>query len=106
MRFYKYLYLTDAVAKKKEKIIKKLQAGKYPLTCYLLVLMTDGENQLEFYSSAFLRQSMLCGEELFVVGIAESQMDAIYLVEEIAAEVYEHTGELDIRSYILSRENQ
>lgn len=106
MRFYKYLYLTDAMEKKKDKIIKKLQKGSFPLSYYLLVLAEDGENQLEFYSSAFLRQVLLCSQELFVVGIAESQMEAIYLVEEIAEEVYEHTGELDIRSYILSREQQ
>lgn len=106
MRFCKHLYLTEAVEKKKDKIIKKLQEGKFPLTCYIVVLLEEGENQLEFYSGAHLYQSMFDKDDLLVAGIAESQIDALYLVEEIAAEVYEHTGNLEIRSYILNRENQ
>lgn len=45
-------------------------------------------------------------DDIFVVGIAGGYDDALYLVEEIAKEVYEKTGDLDIRSYIRERERK
>lgn len=104
MRFYEYLYVSESIEKKAEKIKTKLQKGKLPFNVYLIVLIEEGENQLEFYSTALLYQQIFKKEDLFVVGIAESQIDAIYLVDEIAREVYENTGDLDIRSYILKEQ--
>lgn len=101
MQFYKYLYVSESLEKKAEKIKKKLQKGEFLFPIYLIVLIEEGENQLEFYSTALLRQQIFDKEDLFVVGIAESQMDSIYLVDEMAREVYENTGDLDIRSYLL-----
>lgn len=105
MRFYKYLYVSESLEKKTEKIKTKLQKGKFPMNAYMIVLIEEGENQLEFYSAALLHQQIFEKENLFIVGIAESQMDAIYLVDEIAREVYANTGGLDIRSYILNCQN-
>lgn len=99
MKFYKNLYFGEGLEKKKDKIIRKLKSGKYPLTLYLLTLAGTKENQLEFYSTLMLRQKMIRAEEALVVGIASGYEDAIYLVEEITREVYEKTGGADIRSY-------
>ena len=77
MRYYKHLYLTEGLEKKKEKIIRKLEAGKQP---------------------AFPEQ------ELFVVGITKGYDEAVELVEQIVQEVYDQTGTCDIRSYILEKE--
>lgn len=104
MKFYKNLYVSEYVEKKKEKIINKLKQGKIPFSYYIIVLLEEGENQLEFYSTSLLYQEKLREEELFVVGIAAGYEDAIYLVEEISKEVYENTGGVDIRSYIQNKE--
>lgn len=87
MKFYKHLYVSEDIGKKKEKIIRNMKSGKYPLTTYLLVLIEEGENQLEFYSASLLRQGMLYEEDIFVVGLASGYEDAVYLVEEIIREV-------------------
>lgn len=100
MKFYKHLYISEEIGKKKDKIIQKLKEGKYPLTIYLIALIEEGENQLEFYSTALLRQDMLYDDDIFVVGLASGYDDAVYLIEEITREVYEKTGDVDIRSYI------
>ena len=34
MRYYKHLYLTEGLEKKKEKIIRKLESGKLQLSVY------------------------------------------------------------------------
>ena len=100
MKFYKNLYVSEEIGKKKDKIIQKLKAGKYPMTTYIITLIEDGDNQLEFYSTALLKQDMLYDEGIFVVGLAAGYDDAVYLIEEITREVYEKTGDVDIRSYI------
>lgn len=100
MKFYRNLYVSESLEKKKDKIIQKMKQGKYPFTIYILALIEEGENQMEFYSAALLRQKVVSDDGIFVVGIAAGYDDAVYLVEDIAKEVYEKTGDLDIRSYI------
>ena len=48
MRFYKNLYVSESMTKKKEKVIAKLNKKKYPLNTYVITLIEEGENQLEF----------------------------------------------------------
>lgn len=104
MKFYKNLYLGVGLEKKKEKIIEKLETGKYPLTLYILTLAQTEENQLEFYSTLMLRQKLIADKDVFVVGLATGYEDALYMVEEITREVYEKTGGADIRGYLMEQE--
>ncbi|MCI8639209.1 MAG: hypothetical protein HFG41_08735 [Coprococcus sp.] len=106
MRFYKNLYVSGSLQKKKDKLIEKLKAGKYPLTVYLLVMPVEGKNQIEFYPAALLYQKIVSKERLFVVGLASGHEDAVYLVEDIVREVYEKTGDADIRAYIMEQEGE
>lgn len=106
MRFYKHLYVSDSLKKKKEKIIAKLNKKKYPLSIYVVTLIEDGTNQLEFYSTLMFRQGSVIDEDIFVVGLASGYEDALYLVEDIVKEVYEKTGDLDIRAYIRGQERE
>ena len=88
MRYYKHLYLTEGLEKKKEKIIRKLEAGKLQPGVHVITLAVSERNQLE----------------LFVVGITKGYDEAVELVEQIVQEVYDQTGTCDIRSYILEKE--
>ena len=106
MKFYKNLYVSDGYKKKKEKLIQKMKDGKYPLSAFVLVLIENGPNQMEFYPTAMLYQGYLMTDNLYIVGLAESYIDAVYMVEEITREVYESTGTADIRSYMKSQEIQ
>lgn len=106
MKFYKNLYVTELVKDRKDKIISKLQNGEFPLVCYLLVLLENGDSQLEFYSTTLLHQKQLQEDNMFVVGLAAGYRDAVRLVQSITQEVYEHTGGADIRTYIREKENE
>ena len=106
MRFYKNLYVSESMTKKKEKVIAKLNKKKYPLNTYVIALIEEGENQLEFYSTLMFRQGSVIDDGIFAVGLASGYDYALYLVEEIAKEVYEETGDLDIRSYIRKQERK
>ena len=49
MRYYKHLYLTEGLEKKKEKIIRKLEAGKLQPGVHVITLAVSERNQLEIY---------------------------------------------------------
>lgn len=104
MKFYNNLYVSAGLKKKKEKWMKRIEVGKYPLQAYILAVCETGDDQLEFYSAKMLYQSIVPTENVFIVGLAESYMDAIYLVEEITKEVFAKTGEADLRSYLLQQQ--
>ena len=99
MRYYKHLYLTEGLEKKKEKIIRKLQPGVHVIT-----LAVSERNQLEIYPTIQFKQPAFPEQELFVVGITKGYDEAVELVEQIVQEVYDQTGTCDIRSYILEKE--
>ena len=106
MKFYKNLYVSDGYQKKKEDLVNKIKKGKYPISAFVLVLIENGPNQMEFYPAAMLYQGYLTVDDLYIIGIAESYMDAVYMVEDITKEVYHHTGTADIRSYIKAQEKE
>lgn len=106
MRYYKYLYVSDAQKKKIEKIKKKMDAGKLLPGVHLITLSENGSDQLEIRSYMMLLQPSYPREDFFVVGIAKGYEEALELVEEIAREVYNETKGADIRAYILSKEQE
>ena len=106
MKYYKHLYLSEGLEKKKDKIIQKIEAGKILPGIFLVTLAPDEKNQLEIHRYILLLQPVFHREELFVVGISKDYEGALELVEEIPQEVYNKTKSADIRSYILDREQE
>ena len=43
MRFYKNLYVSESMTKKKEKVIAELNKKKYPLNTCVIALIEEGE---------------------------------------------------------------
>ena len=106
MKYYKHLYLSEGLEKKKDKIIQKIEAGKILPGIFLVTLAPDEKNQLEIHRYILLLQPVFHREELFVVGISKDYEGALELVEEITQEVYNKTKSAYIRSYILDREQE
>lgn len=103
MKYYKNLYMTDAIKKKKDKMIKKMEAGKLIPGIHLITLAVNPKNHLEIWHYPILLQPSFPKDELFVVGITKGYEEALEVVEEILQEVYNKTEGADIRSYILSK---
>ena len=105
MKYYHDLYLSKSLLSKKETIIEKLESNQWQLSKYLLVLAQNEKNHLEFFDSVLLTQNLMPKEDLFVVGIADSYVGAVDMVQKITEEVYASTGNTNIRSYLLSKES-
>ena len=67
MKYYKHLYLSEGLEKKKDKIIQKIEAGKILPGIFLVTLAPDEKNQLEIHRYILLLQPVFHREELFVV---------------------------------------
>ena len=106
MRYYRHLYLGPGIEKKKDRVIRKLEEGKFRPNIHIITLPENERNQLEIYNSVQFLQPGFPRKEYFVVGITSGYDDAIELVEEITKEVYNETRGADIRSYILEKEQE
>lgn len=106
MKFYKNLYLSESAEKKQNKIISKLKKNKIQTGVFLITISTNEAEQLDIIQSLYLLQPEYPVDDLLVVGIAKSQDEAIELVEQIANEVFVQTGDLDIRNYIIGKEQE
>ena len=83
MKYYKHLYLSEGLEKKKDKIIQKIEAGKILPGIFLVTLAPDEKNQLEIHRYLLLLQPVFHRENLFVVGISKDYEEALELVEEL-----------------------
>ncbi len=106
MKFYRYLYVSESLEKKQEKLIKKLEQGKLHKSVQLIVLASNVENHLDIFSSIQLLQPVFSKEEMFVVGITKDFEEALEFVEHLVEKVYNETGRIDLRSYILEKEQE
>ena len=106
MRYYRHLYMTENIRKKKDKIIRKLENGKFQPSVHVIVLAANEKVSLEIYNSILFLQPDFPNEDFFIIGITKGYDEAVELVEEITQEVYNETKGVDIRSYILKKEQE
>ena len=106
MKYFKHLYISEPLEKKKAKILRKLDRKKLQKSVCLLTLPISKNNQLEIINSEILLQPSYPQEELFIVGIASDYDEVLEMVEGIVQEVLDSTGGLDIRNYILKKEQE
>jgi len=106
MKYYKHLYISESLTKKKSKIIRKLDQNKLQSSVYLVTLPGTDKNQLEIIQSHLLLQPSYPKKDLFVVAIFESYDEAVELIESLALEVFNETNGADIRNYILKKEQE
>ncbi len=69
---------------------------------YVITLSQGEQNQLEFFSSVLLKQSIFEHSKLFVIGIADGYDEALFLVEEIVQDVYQETKSANARQFLLT----
>ena len=97
MKFYKYLYIGDTVkdpAKAKRKL--KLHAGQL----VYVICIAQGNDQLEIFHSAYLKQKYYRLYPPVIVGIANNYDEAVELVIRITKECFATTGCCNLKEYL------
>lgn len=100
MRFYKFLYVGEQV-KHVHLIKQKLRVHAY-VNIYLITL-SSGDDQLEIYQAALLKQRYFRKHAPIVIGIAADHAEAVGLVERIVQESLQRTGACDLKAYLKLR---
>lgn len=98
MRFYKKLYTSPSLQKKKRQIVWKLKTGKTLPFVYVITL-SEQNDLMEIYHSSILKQTYYRKNPPYVIGIADSYPNAVELVQSILLDVNSQTGGYDIKTF-------
>lgn len=104
MYFYRNLYASPMLKKHKNKIKWKLRIGK-PQPFVYIIALTHNNDLMEIYHSSILKQKHFKKKENrpFIIGVACGYEAAVTLVTEIIMDVYNETGNYDVKSFIRSK---
>ena len=100
IKFYKNLYISESIHNPK-RIKWKLKTGTGQLNVYLISL-SNCSDQLDCFHNGLLKQKYFHKLDLKVVGIAASYTEAIDLIQTILKDVIKETGNVDMKTYLLS----
>lgn len=100
MKWYHNLYIGKTAKKKRYKIVWKVKHRAGMLGVYLITLASNKENLLDVIDSSILLQPHYKKEDIFIVGIACGYDEAVEVVTQIIQELYNETGDFNIRQYL------
>lgn len=100
MKFYKYLYIGDNV-KEPQKIKRKLKlhAG---ISVYVICI-SHGDDQLEIFHSAYLKQRYYRYHPPVIIGIASDYDEAVQIIVKITKECLKATGGCNLKDYLIEK---
>lgn len=99
MKFYKNLYIGDTV-KKPEKAIKKLKRHKKQPKLYVIVYDRDMKRLAVYHSLMLSQWYYKENPPGCIVGLAGGREEAFAVIEQIAKEALEATGEASLVAYL------
>jgi hypothetical protein len=100
IRWYKKLYTDTLAGKRQKKIIKTINEGKLSVGVYVIALASNSQNLFDIINANELLFPHFKRMDHYVVGIAYSRENAIYVLQEMIEEIYQNTGGLDVRGYL------
>ncbi|MBO5033794.1 MAG: hypothetical protein J6D08_18305 [Lachnospiraceae bacterium] len=100
MRFYKGLYMSPSLEKKKKKVLWKLRTGR-PQPSVYIIAMAGNNDLLEIYHSGMLKQKYYKkkANAPYIVGVAGGYGGAVDLVISMLQDVFAATGGYDVKAY-------
>lgn len=101
MEFDKRLYVGESI-RNKRRVKWKLRHNAGQVRVFVIAL-AKGEDQLEIYHCAFLQQKYYKDHPPYIVGIAGGYPEAVALVERMVMDIFEKTGNYNMKEYFLKR---
>lgn len=106
MIWYKEFYAGESIAAKKEKVKWKICHNAGQLDIYVITLGTADGNLLDIIPSWELMQKHYPKLDMLVVGIDKGYDNAMELAAKIILDVYQKTGDFNVRGYFLERQKK
>jgi hypothetical protein len=93
------LYIGDKMKKKKDKVIASINDKQATFGVYCIAFASHPDNLFEILEANELLFPHYQKSEIHVIGLAKGKQEAVSLVQEMLMEVYNNTGEFDVRTY-------
>lgn len=106
MTWYKEFYAGESIEHKKEKVKWKILHNAGQLDIYVIALSSNCENLLDIISAKELMQKAYPEQDMLVVGVDKGYDNALELAAKIIMDVYQKTGNLNVRDYFLQRQKE
>lgn len=103
MHWYSDLYISDNLPQDREKLKKRIQWKVYLKSIYYIVVSDVKDGQLEIINRATMTLPFFQTKEYYVIGVAKGYYHARSLVEKMFADVYNETGDCNVREYFIRR---
>ena len=101
MRFHKNLYLGESI--KHPQITKwKLKVAAGQIHVHVIVISENGDNQLECFHNALLKQKAYHRRNFLVVGIAGDYSEAVDIITKITRDCVAQTGNANLKQFLLN----
>ena len=100
MKWYRKLYVSEAIGNKAGRIKWKSNHNAGTISVYVIAFASNPDNLLDIIPTWQLMQRGYPKKELKIIGLAKGYDDAVALVQRIVEETYEHTGSVDVWSYL------
>lgn len=100
IHFYKELYISPALEKKRRKVMWKLRTGR-PQPLVYIISLAKNNDLFEIYHSGMLKQKYYKKKENtpYIIGVAGGYGEAIDLVTRMLQDVLDATGGYDVKAY-------
>ncbi len=104
MKFHRELYVGESI-RHIGRVKWRLRHRAGQLRVFVIAL-AGGSDQLEIIHCAFLQQNYYRLRPPLVVGIAGGYEEALTLVRKIVADIYDRTGDCEIKEYFMKDWNR
>ncbi len=98
--WYRPLYVGEQLKRKEKKVKRLVEQERFLPNVYLITLASNGQDQLDILEGIHLMQGGVAQRLPMIVGIAFGYPEALQLVEKIALESYQATGDCNLRKYL------
>ena len=107
MKWYEDLYVSDSIADKANRIKWKINHHAGTISVYVIAFASNPQNLLDIIPAWELMQKSYSGKkEMRIIGLAKGYGEATELVRQIIEEVYQNTGDVDVRAYFRNKERR
>lgn len=93
------LFIGEKMKRKKDKIIAAINNSEATFGVYCITFASHPRNLFDIMDANELLFPHYKRSEIKIVGLAKGKEEAIGLVQDMIMEVYNNTGNFDVRSY-------
>jgi hypothetical protein len=93
------LYIGEKMKKKNEKVIASINNKEAAFGVYCITFASHPSNLFDIIEANELLFPHYQRSEIRIIGLAKGKEEAVTLVQDMLMEVYNKTGEFDVRSY-------